>query len=511
MWLSFLSALLAIVSYPPLGLYGFAFVALIPYFSFVLGERSLLRLFAGTLVFRIALAAYVAVVAFEPIIFLQSAVLFFGFPLSVYLVKRMTGRELVWFCVLPPLFAFWEHVESRLTLLPYFVVDIGINLAPSPFLGLARFGGVEFLMLFVAAVNAALLFALKRLRFSISFSRAPRIFSVSFDAAGRRGLLVALVLLVAGFVLSRVSLRGRSEEYQRREDIVEILLVSTTEAFDREVEDFPDGLGKTELDHVGRLIAQRLAPIKERVLQSESAPDLVVFPEDIFRNEYTEDRDEEAFEKFGVVNAGTLIRQYREFAKSTRSRVLVYTTVVVASGERYNMGMLFAQDGSIVDVYKKRYLAYGGEFWPFGEWRPFYVNWARETVPNIVKRSPVFDPRLQFARGGETKNFSLAGEIVFGTPICGELHYPFVAKKFVDRGARFLIHSSSNNWAIAGFRKYLESVVWLRQIEAAWLGVPILVNGRRDLAGAVYPDGSVDMIDFENSENFAVYRAQIKL
>lgn len=507
MLLIFLSTLLVIFTYPPFNVYWLAFIFLVPLFWFLLREKRLFRLLFGTLVFRLVVGGFVAVEAIEPILFIQSASLFLVLPISLWILNRFSVSETIRIALLPLFYTLAEFAQAQFSFLPFIKGYAGVNLAASPFLGLARWGGVLLLSFFVVAINVLIVAALKRSRRNAT---EPLSFlKVRFDDAGK-GLLVATVgLIVLGFLLSQEGLRERNATYQARTNTVRVALVSTAETFDKEIEDYSDRLSKSELADMDKLISDRLDRIS-KVLKKYQF-DLIAFPEELFRNDYRGDEDSEAREKFGITNAGTLIRAYRALARDMNSEVMAYFSTLTADGKRYNSGIVFASDGTISNIYNKRYLAYTGEYWPFGSWKPPYPDAFIEAYPNIVKRSPVFDEQYRYDRGKSDPLLALKNGTRFATPMCSEGHYPFYLKELVDTGAQFIINTSSNNWVHRGFGKFRESVIRFRQVQAVWLGVPILVNGRREYAGVIEPDGSRKLIDFEGEGGFVIYNADIRL
>ena len=56
-------------------------------------------------------------------------------------------------------------------------------------------------------------------------------------------------------------------------------------------------------------------------------------------------------------------------------------------------------------------------------------------------------------------------------------------------GAEFISHTATNRWIILGSSNFRKLTDNLRKIEAVWLEIPILINGREELAGIITPDG----------------------
>jgi apolipoprotein N-acyltransferase len=513
MLLSFLSALLGILTYPPFGMYGLVFVFLVPYFLFLMGEKRLWRMIGGTFVFRLTIAVVVGLEAYEPLLFIQSASLFLILPLSLWFLRRSSLSEYKQLIAIPVLFVAAEYAQAQFTLLPSIKAYSGVNLAASPFLGLARWGGVLLLSLFAVSVNVLIVAAWQRVRHGSSGWR--KLFSfwglraAMAEKKGRALLAAAAAAIVFGLLISQLGLWERREAYEARGNALRIALVSVAEPFDKEIEDLSDTLSRGQLVEIDRLVQERLSRISAALPISQF--DLIVFPEALFFNDYRGDEDGEAREKFGITNGGTLIRAYRALAQNKRSEVLAYFPTLTADGRRYSSGVLFARDGTISGVYNKKHLAYSGEYWPFGDWKPWYADTFARMYPNIAKRSPVFDKRYVYDREEQTSLLTLESGARIASPICSEGHYPSYLGELVGAGAQFIVHPSSNNWVDLGLKKYLESLVWFRQIEAVRLGVPMVLSGRQEYAGVIEPDGRRNLIYLEDAEGFVVYDAKIRL
>jgi phosphoribosylaminoimidazole-succinocarboxamide synthase len=62
-----------------------------------------------------------------------------------------------------------------------------------------------------------------------------------------------------------------------------------------------------------------------------------------------------------------------------------------------------------------------------------------------------------------------------------------------------------------GLKNYLYLTDNLRKIEAVWLKIPILINGRYEKAGIITPDGKIEVVNFESAaKNYGLFTGEIK-
>ena len=90
-------------------------------------------------------------------------------------------------------------------------------------------------------------------------------------------------------------------------------------------------------------------------------------------------------------------------------------------------------------MYQKRYLALGGEYWPFGKWIPLQ---AKRNLKEAARSGEEFfiteSPTGQYARGeNPLAPLFLSNGVPFGAPICLEGHLPYAQKSGRRRGRNF--------------------------------------------------------------------------
>jgi len=101
----------------------------------------------------------------------------------------------------------------------------------------------------------------------------------------------------------------------------------------------------------------------------------------------------------------------------------------------YNASFLVDESGDIAGTYRKRHLV------PFGEYLPF-----ENQIPLIKKMAPL---GFSCQPGGESGLMELGlGDSVarFGVLICFEDVFPYLARRDVRKGARFLVNQTNDAW-----------------------------------------------------------------
>ncbi|MEK7133131.1 MAG: nitrilase-related carbon-nitrogen hydrolase, partial [Patescibacteria group bacterium] len=460
MILPVLAAILGIAAFLPFGfswLFGFIFLA--PLFVFFIRENNFWRLIGGAAVFRLIVASGAVYYTLEPITWGLSILIFAGLPVSVYFIKKFLNRFndylvydsrfLIFF--LPFLWTFFDHFQARYTLLPNYITTAGNSLGSSPFLGLAAFGGLIFLTFFTALINA--LFAV--FIFKIKSLNSKFYILNSF---------IIILIIFLGWQVSRFELRKNAENYASLENSLKIAVVSANENFD----------------------LQSLSGL-ENDLSNEKEINLLILPEDIFNNSVKADF-------------------FQNFAKKLNINLNV-TLDTGQKGERHNSSLLIDNQGEIVGIHHKSRLTFMGEYWPFKNWRPFYLNWLKKNNSEIGNYV-VFNSDNPYRRG-EKNLLTIRGQtdsINFASLICLEIHYPADLKKYKKMGVKFLINPTSNRWADIGLKHFLYLAANLKKIESVWLETPIVFSGVNDFAGLAAPDGITRLVDFEEkNKNYGLF------
>ena len=178
---------------------------------------------------------------------------------------------------------------------------------------------------------------------------------------------------------------------------MKIGLVSNNEKFDEEFLIFKnDTFTESEKELAKSMVDEKLNFLKTDLINKKI--DLLILPEDMIDIEIWNDSDKEAQEKFGISNDGLLIRSYADLAKELNT-YLAATITTIRDNKRYNTTVLFNQEGKLVDIYDKSHLTIGSEYWPFGNWRPFYYEMIQKITPELGANNAIFNQAYQYSKG----------------------------------------------------------------------------------------------------------------
>jgi len=485
-----IAAILEILASPPLSWYWLIFIFAVPLFIFLEKERNLFHLLVGLLSYRLLASLGITYFVFDPFLFLASILIFSGLPLSFYFIKRLANKNLA-FLSLIILWPFWELLEARYTALPNFSMTTGSALGPSPFLGLASFGGLPTLTTFIILINFLVFAVYRRMK-----EKKPVKFSI---------VLLAIVL-ASGFIISQLSLWKNANDYQLLKNIKKLALVSDNGYLDKVFKN-----KEFEPSQLSQKIDEALTPLFNDLKNRDS--DVVVLPEAMIDLDLDKTINQEAFDKFKISNNGILITKYAELAKRL-NKSLVANTVSIQSAKRYNTLLFFNNRGELVDIFNKKNLVITGEYWPFGDWRPFYFDLILNLAPDLKKQYlnyPIYDVSKNFSRG-ETKTVQL-DDLILAPAECSEIHYLNEIQARVKLGGRVILNPSSNLWLPTGIllNQYLRLADNLRKIESVWLEVPITSNGRRTWPSLVTPDGKIISADYTSeNKNYNILMVEVR-
>ena len=498
-----LSAILGILAFLPFDYFWpFGFIFLVPLFIFTLKEQKFWRLIAGFFIFRIVLMLATLYFAFDPYIFLLSTLIFIGLPIIVYAIKKLVADNYWLVAILPILWTIFEYLQNQYSFLPMNIMTAGNILGFSPFLGLAAIGGLNLLTFFATSINAIIAFNLATIDGSKMIWGK---FKVSIVLS-----IVLIIILFSGWQISLSQLQKNTLNYNNLPKTIKIGAVSNNDKFNKEFLIFKNNnFNDKEKSLAESMVKNALQPLKSDLEQKKI--NLLILPEDMIDIEIWNNADEKAFEKFNISNAGILIKNYGDLAKELNSN-LVATFTTIRGDKRYNSALLFDRNGELVDVRDKSRLTIASEWWPFGNWRPFYYNWFLKITPELGKEDAFFDKNFQYTAG--KRKILQSNDLKFASLICLEIHYPYEVKKIKKMGTDFISHNASSQWVSVGSDKYMFLTNNLRRIEAVWLKTPIVINGGNEKAGVITPDGKIQSVDFENknkNKNYGNFIGEIKI
>jgi apolipoprotein N-acyltransferase len=165
---------------------------------------------------------------------------------------------------------------------------------------------------------------------------------------------------------------------------------------------------------------------------AEAGAELVVFPETAVP---------------GALNSDPILRDRMARLARETGAAYVVGSVAVERGpgrralEFFDSAFAIQPDGSFGARYDKSQLVPFGEFVPFRDWlRPFFEAIARGMATERVSRGP--GPRaLSIALPG-----ARAADLTVGVPICYELLFPDLTRRFVSDGAVLLLAITNDAW-----------------------------------------------------------------
>jgi apolipoprotein N-acyltransferase len=122
-----------------------------------------------------------------------------------------------------------------------------------------------------------------------------------------------------------------------------------------------------------------------------------------------------------------------QFVQNTGSTLLLGTNEVAASGEEmhyYNTALCLHPDLSMTQYHKMHLV-------PFGEYTPY------KTVFSFIEK---MTHAIGDITPGKKQTLLKFDSLLFGSPICYEIIFPDLVRKFVKKGAHFLVTITNDGW-----------------------------------------------------------------
>jgi apolipoprotein N-acyltransferase len=302
-----------------------------------------------------------------------------------YLYKCDISRPLYAIVYVPSAWVFTEYLRAHLfTGFPWELLGYS-QCSNLPIIQIADITGVYGLSFLIILVNFGLYLALRK---------APKRSYI---------LLFIFIVFTASFIYG--------ERTIRRFDPAETLRVSVIQG------NIPQNI---KWDPKYRdLIMGKYKSITKSAIADEK-PDLVIWPETSLPG-YMEEED--------------LRSAISDLARSEKVHLLIGTL----HGEglnAFNSACLISDNGEVMERYDKIHLV------PFGEFIPFEdrLSWLRACVNK---------PMGDFVRGRDHTVFKFrtgTGSYSFSCLVCYEDIFPELSRRFVERGARFLINVTNDAW-----------------------------------------------------------------
>lgn len=488
-FLPILSGVFLYASFPPLSLWPLVFVALAPLILFLSREEKFWRLFAGAFLFILIFSLVFMRFLPDSLLVADGIFIWMGLPVVVFfLKKRMPSASFSFFLTAGGLVLLFAWLLARFSPLPSYMSLFAIPLGTTSFAGLASWGGVVGLSAFVVFINVLLAFSLHAF-----LQKKVPVFSLPLLSRVFVSLGAAIFLIAIGFFAGKMLLAYPAQG----EKTLSVGAVGVGRDFDKEASLFDTG-GRAptekEKEAARAYVSSLLYHLRPYV--AAGTYNLVVLPEHMIDIKLPGDAYEPALSALGITNAGILLEEYAAFAKEYRVNLLVNLAAIDETGKKFNTSLLITPEGKFQGMYQKRYLALGGEYWPFGKWIPLQTK--RNLKENARAGEEFFiteSPTGQYARGENSlAPLFLDNGVPFGAPICLEGHLPYVQKKWKEAGAKFLTHQSSNKWFGGPNDTYNALTDRLRRLEAVATGLSIIVSEKNGPAGVVRPDGTASYV-----------------
>lgn len=459
-----LSSFLGIAAFLPLNLYFFGFIFLAPSFYFLYKENSFWKLFLGAFVFRAVLGIGTVYYTLEPLLWITTILIFSSLALVIFILNKIFAKYPYYsyakIIYIPLAYFVFDILEAKYSFMPTYIITAGNTLGTSPFVGLAKYGGLLSLEFFVILINVFFFLILLNLKF---FKENKNKFFLA--------LLGLCVFFFSAYLLSGYFLKQNSKILASAENHLKITAVALRENFSPFI----------------------LNELMKNLSNIET--DLLVLPEELFVKIENN--------PFSPEEAAEIIKNFNAQAK-----YIVGTFHLLKDGKNYDTAMLFDRQGEILNQYDKNKLIILGEYWPF-VWHPsFYDSFKNDPTG---KNYAVFNPANNYT-AGIPKIMQIENnqrEIPFATLICLEAHYPNLIEKYRENGAKFIINSLSNRWVSIGSDHFSYLTGNLYSIESIQAGLPIIVSGINSFAGVFFPNGTRTIVKYANMENYKIITEEI--
>ncbi len=481
--LAVVSALLLILSYPGFNLWILAWVAFVPLFKAIDGQKPLkafllayltgFLFFLGTIYWlvHVSLLGMLFLVAYLALYFG-----FFGLTISIISQSRCiyTGPVYSFLFIIPSAWVALEWARSYVftgfgwALLGY---SQSQNL---PIIQIADISGAYGVSFLIVMFNAAVFFALKNFRNKKEFVFPVVMAAVLITAACGYGLL-RLNNVFTGEKLKVSVVQGNIPQYQKWDA------------------DFK----KNIMERYSSLTA---AAAVER-------PDLIIWPETSVPG-FIEDEK-------------TLMEWVRGIGLSANIPLLVGAPRYEEVNGRelyYNSAFLFLKDGSLARHYDKMHLVPFGEYVPLQKVFFFVHRFAPRPIGDFVGGKDFTVFRFPITRSIKEKdhNWKLIKKVGAGCLICFEDIFPDLARGLVKNNAGFLVNITNDAWfgkSSAAYQHAQASVFRAVEnrtnvIRAANTGLSCFIDQKGRIKSKVSKEGKDLFVDGFKAEEIVLSRAR---
>lgn len=511
-FLPFLSSLLTVFALVfDTGAY-LIFVSLIPLFIFLYYEKSLLHLWAGSFSFYFVANTIICLFSvMEPANLLLSGLIFSFLGVFIWLIKKyffepelfglflrfkffkfiknkhgLWGSSWTFWVLLPFLVVVLQYILITYSYIPTVSGALGNALAFTVFFPLAGVAGLWGLTFFAVVVNTIIL-------------------RIIVDKKNRKKLIfIFFIFILLSLIFSYILMR-QAERVEYKNDINAAVVSFSFENIVKspEYKGLGDRLEDVEDEKMNIFLNKMLHELKDKI---PDGADYVFLPTSIWGTIREDDTSKWALENYGISNNGSAIVFASRLARLLNKNVIT-GMVTREYGKKYNSSIFFDKNGNIVDIYHKTNLMISSEYWPFGDWVPFWVYWMRK-VPSGTKIH--IDPG--FFRSETPFSVFETEDVNIGALICSETLFLGNFKKVRNNGADFVFTSVNNDWRVSldhlGFFRRM-NLKTLR-INSFYYDIPIVLTGKENYAGTILPNGEYDVIDPPKEEKFRVWFGKVR-
>ena len=140
--------------------------------------------------------------------------------------------------------------------------------------------------------------------------------------------------------------------------------------------------------------------------------------------------------------------------------------MVYARGDNYyNAAVLFDEGGGVSDIYNKTHLVPFGEFVPFEKYFHSFRDYIDKPIGDFEKGTDYTLFNVKSLKSSMTESGSRMRHTSFykfGVLICFEDIFPYLARQFVQDGAKILVNITNDAWfgRTAASRQHLQASVF---------------------------------------------------
>lgn len=492
-------------------------ISLVPFLIFIYYQKSLVRLWLGSFLFyffaSIIICSFSVV---EPINLLLSSFIFSFFGIFVWFFKEFLpnrnknkqkifsrdvrvflknflslfrskdeyqeDKPFYFWIMLPILFVFFQYLLMILNYIPTTSGALGNALAFSVFFPLAKIAGLWGLTLFVLIINVLIL-------------------RIIIDRRYRKRWIFFLIITLIFFLVLSYFFYSQANNKERNNKINFAAVSFSAEFIESspEYKDLGSRLEDADFQDVTDFLSQMSRELTE-IIPEEA--EYVFLPTNIWGSTREGETYGVAFSEYGITNNGAVIIFLRQLAKKLNKNIIT-GMVTLENDKKYNSVLFFDNEGNLADIYHKTNLMLSSEYWPFGNWVPFWMYWINGNKNLYINPG--------FSRSDTPfSNFKTKHDLNIGPLICSETMVPGNFGRVKKNGANIIFASVNNNWRIAldlGF--FQEMSFKVLRINSFYYDIPVILTGKENYTGIILPNGDYDIVKPEKGKKFNVWAGSL--